>query len=225
MTTTTLYASPNAAPADEGSFPSYHHCRVVTRDAFGCHLAELLGRAAVGAESDPADALGDTSMVVLAALRPDPDIAERLARTAWLMGVPLLPVTFEGSHLVAGPYVVPGRSGCLSCYRRRVRQHDPAAKSSAQLSAAYRSDPLLQPGGWLPALAYLCAGLVAATLDGTPGGLRPGEIRVLDVLTLLPSSGFLVGYTGCTVCDETTTADRSWVDLAAEWPSLLGGGR
>ena len=200
---------------------------VVTRDPFGHRLAAALAPGTGATPYDPDDPrLGDAARgVVVAGARPDTLLLRTVSGEAWRRGLPLLPVTVDGPHLVVGPYVVPGESACLRCYRRRVRQHDPAAESSAHLAAAYDADPSLRPGGWLPALAQLAAGIVATTLAGDAAGLAPGEVRMLDVLTLVPSRGAVVGFTGCPDCDTSDTARRSWAELAAAWPALLGSVR
>lgn len=199
-------------------------------DAFGVRVADTLQRLqrrlpTVAAGPSLLCDLRDARPLVLASGRPESALSERLDRWAHDRGVPFLPVTIEQPQLVVGPFVVPGESACHACYERRVRQHDRAAGSSAQLRIAYEQDAALRPAGWLPGLADLAAVLVAATLQGHPAGLRAGELRTVDTLTLQPSTGEVTGFTGCPRCDAEPTGSRSWSALADAWPLLSGVGR
>jgi bacteriocin biosynthesis cyclodehydratase domain-containing protein len=203
---------------------------VVVPDDFGRRVAERLARLVPGVVACPTQGalpedLPRTGALVLAAARPEPGLAEALDAHAHAHARPFLPVSVEQPQVVVGPFVVPGESACHGCYVRRLRQHDPAADSTAALREAYRTDARLRPGGWLPALADLAAGLVAATLLGRPGGLRPGGLRSINSMNLLPGSDEVTGFTGCPTCDTADTAGRSWSALLAAWPGLLGGAR
>ena len=210
---------------------------VVAPDDFGRAVAAALHRLVgpvvlLGADGmdaltavDDAVARKQRAPVVLASVRPEPLLRDRLTAWAYPRRRPFLPVDIDQPQLCVGPWVVPGRSACDRCYRRRLRQHDPAVAVTATLRRAYAENPDLRPAGWLPATAALAAALVALTLAGDPAGLQPGAVRLVNTINLIPSFGAVVGFTGCTVCDVTDPADRSWVQLSTTVRELLEVGR
>ena len=157
---------------------------VVAPDDFGravaAALAPLVGPVVLHG-ADGVDALMATdgggtpeegAPVVLASVRPEPLLRDRLTAWAYPRQRPFLPVDIDQPQLCVGPWVVPGHSACDRCYRRRLQQHDPAVAVTASLRRAYAGNPDLRPAGWLPATVPAGRYRPAAALRRTLGGSR-----------------------------------------------------
>lgn len=61
--------------------------------------------------------------LVVAAEYDDAPLVELVERAAFAWRLPWFPVLLEQAHLRCGPVVIPGRTACHLCFRRRRRQH------------------------------------------------------------------------------------------------------
>jgi hypothetical protein len=103
-----------------------------------------------------------TAVVLTGDVVPDLGIAARYSRS----GVPHLPVATGPVRVVVGPFVLPGRSACLSCVHRHRTDADPQWPAVAgQMSAT--------PAGTSAALTAAAVCLTVAEVLDHIDGVRP----------------------------------------------------
>src|SRR3954453_15107848 len=152
---------------------------VLTVGGFGDRVGEGLARRYRGAVvldavagTHPA-AWPDTDVLVVAAEYDHPELFEAVERAAFAWRRPWFPVLLDHPYLRCGPVVVPDRTACHRCFRRRRRQHaktpglwddhqPPALPASADRSRGYA-------GYHVGLAAGLAVRAVAAAL-ASPGG-------------------------------------------------------
>ncbi|WP_157099250.1 TOMM precursor leader peptide-binding protein [Microbispora sp. ATCC PTA-5024] len=121
------------------------------------------------------------------------------SRAPWL----LVDLRGAAPHHV-GPLIVPGRSGCLDCFRRRRSANVAHPREYELLLRERRSAP---PGPWLAHMvAGLAAGVALAWLTGADATL-PGsflELSAGDVTTVTRHR--YVPVPGCVVCGDRAPA-------------------
>jgi bacteriocin biosynthesis cyclodehydratase domain-containing protein len=155
---------------------------------------------------DLADSILGAGFVAVAAWRRCPDACSLIDEACARAGIPWSSVLLDGSELVSGPVVVPGRGPCWSCYRRRLSAHTPAIERARHLDQAYAADPSLGPGGFLPAMVEAAAaGLLRDRLDGETAA---GRVRIVDVLSGEVLETRVVRVHGCVRCGRSRGGAR-----------------
>jgi bacteriocin biosynthesis cyclodehydratase domain-containing protein len=114
-------------------------------------------------------------------------------------GTPHLVATVRGETGVVGPFVLPGRSGCLRCAEVRRRDDDPAwPRLAAQLAAADTGSDGVPAGDTVTCLftALIAAVQVLAHLDGVAPGTVDATLE-LRPPTFLPRLRRWSAHPGC----------------------------
>lgn len=177
---------------------------LIAAGPFGVAVAERLEAAFDATATTHADASGRfwsqtwpaADVHVLCAWRAMPWLAARLDEVAFAWGVPWLPVVCEHPELRVGPLVVPGRGPCYGCFRRRLAQHRPSERLTAELHRLYDGDAAAGPRGHMPFHALLAAASARAALDAG----EPGRVVQHNLVTRKSAAGRTVGVHGCERC-------------------------
>ena len=108
-----------------------------------------------------------------------PDDRDRIDSVAFARAIPAVGVELLPTSLECGPTVVPGRTACYGCYRRRLHQHQERAvslmRAGAELPAGF--------GGGEAAIAAGFIGQALADMDRRDAGTSlGGEVRVFDLV-------------------------------------------
>jgi bacteriocin biosynthesis cyclodehydratase domain-containing protein len=107
--------------------------------------------------------IAEFAMVVLASERPFPAIEAELDEKCWHAGIPWISALLLAHEFRVGPMVVPRRTPCHECWRRRV--HSQAAEPEIH-TAIQNLGMSTEPGPWftgtLAALHDQVAGILAA---------------------------------------------------------------
>ena len=156
---------------------------------------------------------------VLCAWRAVPRVERLLDEAAFAWRVPWLPVVLEHPELRVGPFVVPGTGPCHACFRRRAAQHSSSADVTAELHERLDADPTLGAAGFMPFHVTIAAALAQRAISAR----EAGRVRRVNVVTLQPTSGRVVGVHGCRQCGSgVPEATRSHAALERELGALLG---
>jgi len=147
-----------------------------------------------------------TDVAVLAVQRPRPDIADRLGEACHAASVPWCAVTQLAHVAEIGPMVVPGRTPCHDCWRRRRRSHAEDERLARLVEAAAIGSRGAWFDGELPGVNDQAASLVAyeamQLVHGRqaipPGGM--GDFRYLDALDGEISRHLFSSVGGCPRC-------------------------
>lgn len=186
---------------------------VVVDCEFGRHVSDHLGiaphRRVDGARFGHTSLAGTTAVVAIHAddgtrLREDVD------RICAARGLPSVGVRLSPTALECGPAVVPGRTACARCRRRRVDQHSPLP-AAARAAAV---DGL--PEGFAPHHVVLAAGFLRAALDEVLGDGPPGlggTVRTANLVTGAVAAHHTVATDRCDRCGDRFAAARR-ADLA-----------
>ena len=108
-----------------------------------------------------------------------PDDRDRIDSVAFARAIPAVGVELLPTSLECGPTVVPGRTACYGCYRRRLHQHQERTvslmRAGAELPAGF--------GGGEAAIAAGFIGQALADMDRRDAGTSlGGEVRVFDLV-------------------------------------------
>lgn len=159
------------------------------------------------------------SVMVLCAWRASLRAERLLDAASFSWRVPWLPVILEHPEIRVGPLVVPGQGPCHRCFRLRTEQQSSSADLTGALHERYEHDPALGPAGFMPFHVTIATGLALDELTRR----RPGRWRRLNVVTLQPSGGRVIGVHGCARCGSgVDERSRSHAELDRELPALLG---
>ena len=152
------------------------------------HVAEAVRRQGASPAASSSRTRGPAAVVICAAADADipwtdPEIADDLLSD----GVPHLPVAVSGPRAAVGPFVVPGRPGCLWCLDHRRRDADPAWPALADQLRLHHSRATTSLGLVASAAASLAVAQVLQLVDGgrgaTPASL--GAQLVIEAPDLL----------------------------------------
>jgi hypothetical protein len=126
-----------------------------------------------------------------------------------------VPLLLESAILRLGPIIVPGSSGCWSCWSARQKQHDPHLKESQGISQFYDQNPRLGPVGNIDPFAQIAAAQLCNVLCSEADLLRWSSlIWQLDTFTHDVVVGKLIGLDGCPDCGlGRTLGSRSYLQL------------
>ncbi len=141
--------------------------------------------------------------LVLAADHDDAELVELVERAAFAWRRPWFPVLLEQAHLRCGPVVVPGRTACHQCFRRRRRQHaaQPAAWGDTP-APAIAGDRVR---GYARHHVEIAAGLAAQAVDDAfaPTVEAPGGwVRTIGLADGAVTRAGVVAVDACARCRD-----------------------
>ena len=182
---------------------------LVTNGEFGAEVGARLLARFPGSEIVDADTPTHLASwpaldaLVVAADRDNVGLCELTERAAFAWRRPWFPVLLEQAQLRCGPVVVPGRTACHVCFRRRRRQH-------AQNPGVWRDLPAPAVAGdrvrgWARHHVDIAAGLaVQAVTDAfDPEPRFPGAwVRIVGLADTTVNRSGVVAVDGCPRCRD-----------------------
>ncbi|GIG60002.1 hypothetical protein Lfu02_43740 [Longispora fulva] len=184
---------------------------------FGARIAARLADRYPG--SEVTDATGGAHLadwpaldvLVVAAEYDDPGLVELAERAAFAWRRPWFPVLLEQAQLRCGPVVVPGRTACHGCFRRRRRQHAKSPELWADTPAPVLPGTRPQVTGWAEHHLGLGVGLAVRAVhdavrptDEAPGGW----VRTVGLVDGGVQRAGVVAVDGCVRCRDAMARDR-----------------
>ena len=134
-----------------------------------------------------------------------PDDRDRIDSVAFTRRIPAVGVELLPTSLECGPAVVPGRTACYDCYRRRLRQH------RERLASLMRAGAQL-PAGFGGGEVAIAAGLIGQALTDMDrrdtGTSLGGEVRVFDLVQGDLHKYETVAVDRCKRCSSRYNQDR-----------------
>ena len=166
-----------------------------------------------------------TDVLVVAAEYDHPELFEAVERAAFAWRRPWFPVLLDHPYLRCGPVVVPSRTACHRCFRRRRRQHaktpglwddhqPPALPGSADRVRGYA-------GYHVGLAAGLAVRAVADALAG-PGGSPGAWVRTVGLVDGAPQRASVVAVDGCERC-RPARSGRDWLAVGVAVDALRAG--
>ncbi|WP_147681442.1 TOMM precursor leader peptide-binding protein [Actinomyces ruminicola] len=108
-----------------------------------------------------------------------PEDRDRIDSVAFARAVPAVGVELLPTSLECGPVVVPGRTACYGCYRRRLQQHQERTVSLMRAGAKL-------PAGFSGGEVAIAVGFIGQALSDMErrdaGTALGGEVRVFDLI-------------------------------------------
>lgn len=117
--------------------------------------------------------LDSYDLVVMAADRPYPQLAEGINRACQRVGVAWTQLQTWGAEIVLGPSVLPGITACYGCYRLRLRANESRADVWAAREHFFHNDTAFAFGGNLRAFVNTAASYAAIEVERLLGGAAP----------------------------------------------------
>lgn len=125
----------------------------------------------------------------------------RLQEYCFRTVTPFIPAALEGTRLVIGPVVVPGRGPCWSCYAARIRQHCGSEEINRELHKYYFEHPEAAPIGYLPSHSSLAANKLLEYIDRLDRDPDiPGSLWECDLVKFRMAESRVVGVDFCARC-------------------------
>jgi bacteriocin biosynthesis cyclodehydratase domain-containing protein len=202
---------------------------VLTVGGFGDRVGARLARRYPGAVlvdavagTHPA-AWPTTDVIVVAAEYDHPELFDAVERSAFAWRRPWFPVLLDHPYLRCGPVVVPSRTACHRCFRRRRRQHartprmwddyrPPALPGSADRVRGYAAHHV----GLATGLAVRAVADAVSPTDDPPGAW----VRTVGLVDGAPHRAGVVAVDGCDRC-RPPRADRDWLAVARSVDALV----
>ncbi|MDA0634192.1 ThiF family adenylyltransferase [Nonomuraea sp. MCN248] len=145
----------------------------------------------------PQDVVTAADLVVNTVDTPRPDIARWVNRACVEAGVPFVTGGFNQHVGLAGPLVVPGKTGCLACQERSLA----ARYGSAELPVGDNPERVIPSFG---PLCQIVSGMLASEVIRYLAGAGVPAVEGcgvwLDLLTLTTTIREFPRYDGCGVC-------------------------
>lgn len=190
------------------------HVLCVVDCEFGRRVSDHIGIAShrrVDRRRFPDASLAGTTAVVAIHADDGARLREDVDRICAAHGLPSVGLRLSPTSLECGPAVVPGRSACARCWRRRVDQHSslPAAARAAAVDGLAEG---FAPHHVVLAAAFLRAALDEVLGDGPPG--LGGTVRTANLVSGAVAAHHTVATDRCDRC-----GDR----FAAAWRTDLAG--
>jgi bacteriocin biosynthesis cyclodehydratase domain-containing protein len=168
-----------------------------------------------------------TDVMVLAAEYDHPELFEAVEWAAFAWRRPWFPVLLDHPYLRCGPVVIPSRTACHRCFRRRRRQHaktpriwdeyrPPAVAGSADRVRGYA-------GYHIGLAAGLAIRAVSDALEPAGTGVAaPAWVRTIGLVDGAPHRAGVTPVDGCDRC-RPPRAGRDWLAVATSVDTALGG--
>lgn len=162
--------------------------------------------------------------LVVAADHDYVDLIELVERAAFAWRRPWLPILLEQAQLRVGPAVVPRRTACHACFRRRRRQHarNPQVWADIPGPAVAGSSPKVT--GYADhhvGLAYGLAVRAIADLTDPTDEAPGGWVRTVNLIDGAVSRAGVVAVDGCGRCRDAAERQQRPAKLAAALQSAL----
>jgi bacteriocin biosynthesis cyclodehydratase domain-containing protein len=200
--------------------PARLYSTVISGGTFGRRVAGLLVDNEAGSQTtydQPIDGAGIESAfdhqgasIVIALSRPDPELCESADRLAFERNRIWLPIVMEHPVISIGPLVRPPGGPCFTCSHRRRVQHEIGDELSAVVQAAYMTDPVWGPEGYLPHHARLAAAIGHGLLLASGLGDGRADDEVLhSVVTIQLMNNYISGHR-VLACHDCVRCEPRW---------------
>ncbi|MFE9697079.1 TOMM precursor leader peptide-binding protein [Streptomyces sp. NPDC006270] len=194
-------------------------CLYLVQDIFGRRLTEHRGvppeqqLSYVDFASAPAPR---ADVVVAVHSGGDPDLRDEVDRICAERNTPSVGLQLLPTRIVCGPTVVPGRTACYACFRKRAAQHAGTARP-------YDMDAAVSglPEGFGPHHVSVASGLLELALAEIAGGVTGigGTVRAFQLVTGAVSASATVSVNLCPRCGDRFSRARA--DRMLPFPELL----
>lgn len=194
-------------------------CLYLVRDSFGRKLMEHRGVPAeqrVSFEDFVSGAAPHADAVVPVHSGSAPELRDEVDRICAEQGTPSVGLQLLSTKIVCGPAVVPDRTACYACYRKRAAQH-------AGTAHPYDMEAALTglPEGFSPLHLAVASGLLELALADIAAGTTGlgGAVRTFSLISGAVSSAATVSVNRCPRCGDRFAQVRP--DSAMPFPELL----
>lgn len=203
---------------------------LLTVGEFGARVADRLNTRYPGSviiDASEGTHLADwpaLDVLVVAADHDDVALLEMTERAAFAWRRPWLPVLLEQTHVRCGPVVVPGRTACHTCFRRRRRQHARNPELWADTVAPAVAGTSQRVRGFADHHVGLAYGLAVRSIaDATePTDEMPGGwVRIVGLVDGAVSRAGVVAVDACDRCRDATERRARPAALVAAVRSAL----
>lgn len=194
-------------------------CLYLVRDSFGRHLTEHRG-VPTERQASFEDFLNgvapDADVVIPVHSGSAPELRDEVDRICAERGTPSAGIQLLPTKIVCGPAVVPGRTACYACYRKRAAQH-------AGTAHPYDMEAALTglPEGFGPLHLSVSSGLLDLALADIAAGTTAvgGAVRTFSLVSGAVSAATTVSVNRCPRCGDRFAQERP--DSAMPFPELL----
>lgn len=154
---------------------------------------------------------------------PVPELVAKLNERALATGTPVMYASAVGYDGVVGPFVVPGKTACYECYRRRAEQNVSAPDQYRQFERVV-ADSDRSPGPRLDSFGSIVAGFAVVDVcrflvNGT--GYSHGRVTHLAFDVLSMEVNDVLRVPRCDACGDRETVG---VNRHSSIADLLSGG-
>ncbi|MFI9203506.1 TOMM precursor leader peptide-binding protein [Streptomyces sp. NPDC053048] len=184
-------------------------CLYIVGDTFGHRLMEHRGvppERQVSFEDFRDGAVPHADVVVPVHSGGDPELRDEVDRICAERGIPSVGLHLQPTRIVCGPVVVPGRTACYSCYRKRAAQHAGSARQ-------YDIDAALSglPEGFGPQHVAVASGLLELALTEIAAGVTGigGTVRTFNLVAGAVQAAATVSVNLCPRCGDRFTEARA----------------
>ena len=191
------------------SHDSRPQCLYVVGTAFGRRLTEHRGIPAeqrVSFEDFRGDAAPHEDIVVPVHSGDAPELRDAVDRICAERGTPSVGLQLQATRIICGPVVVPGRTACYACHRKRAAQHAGTARH-------YDMDAALSglSEGFGPQHVAVASGLLELALGEIATGIKGigGTVRTFNLVSGAVSASTTVSVDQCPRCGDRFTQARA----------------
>ncbi|MCC2278361.1 cyclodehydratase [Streptomyces sp. ET3-23] len=136
----------------------------------------------------------------------DPELRDEVDRICAERGLPSAGLQLQPARLVCGPVVIPGRTACYVCHRKRAAQHAGSARH-------YDIDASLSglPEGFGPQHVAVASGLLELALAEIAAGGTGigGTVRTFSLVSGAVQSAATVSVNRCPRCGDRFAEERA----------------
>lgn len=194
-------------------------CLYLVGDAFGRRLTGHRGvppEQQVSFEDFREETAPHAGVVVPVHAGGDPEFRDEVDRLCAERGTPSVGLQLLPTKIVCGPAVVPGRTACYACFRKRAAQH-------AGTALPYDMDAALSglAEGFGRQHVAVASGLLDLALTEITTGVTGigGTVRTFNLVSGTVSSAVTVSVNRCPRCGDRFSRARA--DSAMPVPELL----
>ncbi|MBZ6476808.1 TOMM precursor leader peptide-binding protein [Streptomyces griseocarneus] len=136
----------------------------------------------------------------------DEELRDEIDRICAERGTPSVGLQLQPTRIVCGPVVVPGRTACFACHRKRAAQHAGSARHydiDASLSGLSE--------GFGPQHLAVASGLVELALTEIASGVTGigGTVRTFNLVSGAVSAASTVSVNRCPRCGDRFAEERA----------------
>ncbi|MDT0448777.1 cyclodehydratase [Streptomyces hesseae] len=184
-------------------------CLYVIGDSFGRRLMEHRGvppERRVSFEDFRNGAAPHADVVVAVHSGGDAELRDEIDRICAERGTASVGIELQPTRIVCGPVVVPGRTACYACYRKRAAQHAGSARH-------YDMDAALSglPEGFGPQHVAVASGLLELALGEIAEGVMGigGTVRTVNIVSGAVQAAATVSVNLCPRCGDRFAKARA----------------